>query len=114
MNFDRVERLIGSDNLGLLKTKCVGVIGLGSGGGFVALALAVSGVGKFVLVDGDVLEATNIVRHVADGRYIGRPKAEAVAELIRQRNPDAEVEVRVGRIEQNMDTLDHLDLVVAG
>jgi len=83
MNFDRVERLIGSDNLGLLKTKRVGVVGLGSGGGFVALTLAMSGVGKFVLVDDDILENTNIARHVADSRYIGRPKAEAVAELIR-------------------------------
>ena len=114
MNFDRVERLIGARNLGLLKTKRVGVVGLGSGGGFVALTLAMSGVGKFVLVDDDVLENTNIVRHVADSRYIGRPKAEAVAELIKLRNPDAEVEVHVGRIEQNMDVLDHLDLLVSG
>ncbi|MBA3874366.1 MAG: ThiF family adenylyltransferase [Anaerolineae bacterium] len=114
MNFDRVERLIGASNLGLLKTKRVGVVGLGSGGGFVALTLAMSGVGKFVLVDDDVLENTNIVRHVADIRYIGRPKAEVVAELIKLRNPDAEVEVRVGRIEQNMDVLEHLDLLVSG
>ena len=114
MNFDRVERLIGSDNLGLLKTKRVGVVGLGSGGGFVALTLAMSGVGKFVLVDDDLLENTNIVRHIADSRYIGRPKAEAVAELIRLRNPDAEIEIRVGRIEQNMDVLDDLDLLVSG
>jgi molybdopterin/thiamine biosynthesis adenylyltransferase len=114
MNFDRVERLIGSDNLGLLKTKRVGVVGLGSGGGFVALTLAMSGIGKFVLVDDDTLENTNLPRHVADSRYIGRPKAEAVAELIRLRNPQAEVEVRVGRIEQNMDVLDHLDLLISG
>ena len=114
MNFDRVERLIGSDNLGLLKTKRVGIVGLGSGGGFVALTLAMSGVGKFVLVDDDLLENNNIARHVADSRYIGRPKAEAVAELIRLRNPDAQVEVHVGRIEQNMDVLDHLDLLVSG
>ncbi len=114
MNFDRVERLIGADNLGLLKKKRVGIIGLGSGGGFVALTLAMSGVDKLVLVDDDVLETTNIVRHVADSRFIGRPKAEAVAELIRLRNPEAEVEIRVGRIEQNMDVLDHIDLLVSG
>ena len=50
--WERVERLIGSDNLERLAQKKVGVIGLGSGGGFVALSLAMSGVGKFVLVDG--------------------------------------------------------------
>lgn len=114
MNWDRVERLIGSDNLGRLRQKRVGIVGLGSGGGFVALALAMSGVGHFVLVDDDLLEATNIVRHVADGRYIGRPKAEVVAELINQRNPEAQVEVRHGKIEQNMDVLDNLDILVCG
>jgi molybdopterin/thiamine biosynthesis adenylyltransferase len=114
MTWDRVERLIGTDNLGRLKQKKVGIVGLGSGGGFVALSLAMSGVGKFVLVDDDLVEATNIVRHVADSRYVGRPKVEAVADLIRLRNPDAEIETRFGRIEQNMDVLDGLDILVSG
>lgn len=114
MNWDRVERLIGSDNLGRLKQKRVGIVGLGSGGGFVAISLAMSGVGKFVLVDDDTLEANNIVRHVADQRYIGRPKAEVVAELIKERNPQAEVDVRVGRIEQSLDVLDNLDILISG
>lgn len=114
MNWDRIERLIGSDNLGKLKQKRVGVIGLGSGGGFVAVTLAMSGVGEFVLIDDDVLEPTNVVRHVADSRYVGRPKAEAVAELIRLRNPQAKVEVRNGKMEQHLDALDNLDIVVSG
>jgi molybdopterin/thiamine biosynthesis adenylyltransferase len=113
-NWDRVERLIGSDNLARLAGKRVGVIGLGSGGGFAALSLAMSGVGTFVLVDDDVMESKNIVRHVADSRYIGRPKAEVIAELIRERNPKADVIVHVGRIEDHLDALDGLDLVVCG
>lgn len=113
-NWDRVERLIGTDNLGKLRQKRVGIVGLGSGGGFVALSLAMSGVGHFVLVDSDTLEANNIVRHVADQRYVGRPKAEVVGELIRQRNPDATVEVRYGKIEENLDALDKLDILVSG
>ncbi len=114
MNWDRVERLIGADNLSKLEQARVGIVGLGSGGGFVALSLAMSGVGKFVLVDSELLEANNVVRHVADSRYVGRPKAEVVAELIRHRNPKAEVEVRVGRIEEHLDILDNLDILVSG
>ena len=91
MTWDRVERLLGSRNLELLAQKRVGVVGLGSGGGFVALSLAMSGVGKFVLIDDDTLEAINVVRHVADLRDVGLPKPEAVADLIRQRNPQAEI-----------------------
>lgn len=114
MSWDRIERLIGTDNLQRLAHKRVGVVGLGSGGGFVAQSLAMSGVGHFVLVDDDILEVNNVVRHVADRRETGRPKAEAVADLIRQRNPEAAVTVQIGRIEQHLDLLDHLDLLVVG
>jgi tRNA A37 threonylcarbamoyladenosine dehydratase len=114
MSWDRVERLLGSDNLSRLARAKVGVVGLGSGGGFVAQSLAMSGVGHFVLVDDDTLDDVNIVRHVADSQYVGRPKSEVVAQLIHQRNPNADVDVRVGRIEDHMDTLDHLDVLVVG
>ncbi len=114
MNWDRVERLIGSHNLALLAQKRVGVAGVGSGGGFVALSLAMSGVGQLVLIDADVIKETNIVRHVADRRYLGRPKAEAVADLILARNPAAQVTAIHGRIEDHLDALAGLDLLVVG
>ncbi len=110
--WERVGRLIGEDNLDRLAEKQVGVVGLGSGGGFVALSLAMSGVGRFVLVDDDVLERGNITRHVADLRSLGQNKAAAVADLIWQRNPDAQIDVRAGAIEDHWDCLDALDLLV--
>jgi molybdopterin/thiamine biosynthesis adenylyltransferase len=114
MSWDRVERLLGSRNLELLAQKRVGVVGLGSGGGFVALSLAMSGVGNFVLIDDDLLDASNVVRHVTDSRYVGQPKVDAVADLIRHRNPKAQIETRIGRIEDHRDALDHLDVLVVG
>ena len=114
MTWDRVERLIGSDNLKRLSQKRVGIVGLGSGGGFVAQSLAMSGVGGFVLIDDDVLEKHNVVRHVCDLRDVGRPKVEAVAGLIRQRNPEARVETYIGRVENHLDALDNLDLLIVG
>ncbi|MBZ0296439.1 MAG: ThiF family adenylyltransferase [Anaerolineae bacterium] len=113
MSWDRVEQLLGTDNLKRLAQKKVAIVGLGSGGGLVALHLAMSGVGHFVLVDDDVLEEGNIVRHVADRRYIGWHKVDAVADLIHHRNPHAQVEVRKGRIEQHADALDHIDILVS-
>ena len=111
--WERVERLIGSGNLDRLAEKKVGVVGLGSGGGFVALSLAMSGVSQFALVDNDELERGNIARHVADLRNVGVNKATAVADLIRQRNPDAQIDVREGLIEDHWDCLDDVDLLVA-
>ena len=110
--WERVERLIGPGNLDLLAEKKVGVIGLGSGGGFVALSLAMSGVTDFVLVDNDVLEPGNVTRHVADLRHVGQNKAAAVGELIRHRNPQASIEIREGLVEDNWDCLRDLDILV--
>lgn len=110
--WDRVERLIGSDNLHLLAQKKVGVVGLGSGGGFVAVSLAMSGVQNFVLVDNDAFEEGNATRHVADLRYVGQNKAAAVADLMKNRNPEINVDVREGLIEEHWDILDDIDILV--
>jgi molybdopterin/thiamine biosynthesis adenylyltransferase len=112
--WDRVERLLGNEALAQLAKKSVAVVGLGSGGGFVALSLAMSGVGRFVLIDDDQVALTNVVRHVADLRDVGRPKVEAVADLIKQRSPSAQVETVVGRIEDHTTELNDVDLVVVG
>lgn len=114
MNWDRIERLLGEDVLAYLRTRTVGIVGLGSGGSFVAVSLAMSGVGRFILIDNDVIEAANVVRHAADLRYLGKPKVEAVADLIKQRNPDAEVQHVMGKIEEHLDLLPQMDVVVAG
>lgn len=112
--WDRVERLIGSDGLNRLGQAHVVVVGVGSGGGFVALSLAMSGVGRFTLVDMEELEQQNIVRHVADARYLGVNKAQAVADLIAQRNPDAQVRIVAGDIADHPDALDSADLMIVG
>ncbi len=114
MTWDRVEGLIGKSNLERLRAKRVAVLGLGSGGGFVALSLAMSGVRRFVLVDDDALEPANLVRHVADDRYLGVDKVDAVADLIRHRNPDVEIVAVRGRVEDHRDLLQDVDLVVVG
>ena len=112
-DWSRVEGLLGAEGLRLLARRRVAIVGLGSGGGAVALSLAMSGVGRFVLVDPERLEAGNVLRHVADRRDIGRAKVGAVADLMRQRNPELEIETRAGRIEEHMDALDGVDLLVA-
>ncbi|MBL8134832.1 MAG: ThiF family adenylyltransferase [Anaerolineae bacterium] len=112
MTWDRVERLIGSENLATLATRRVGVIGLGSGGSFVAVSLAMSGVKHFALIDPDVLEESNIPRHAADRRYLGWNKAEAVGDLIRARVPDAEITLFPGKFEDHPEAFAGLDLVI--
>lgn len=112
--WDRVERAVGASGFAKLAAARVAVVGLGSGGGFAALSLAMSGVGAFVLIDPDTLKEVNLVRHVADRRYLGQPKVDAVADLMRQRAPKLPIETVVGRIEDHPEALDGVDLVVCG
>jgi molybdopterin/thiamine biosynthesis adenylyltransferase len=105
---------MGGKALAQLATKKVGIVGLGSGGGFAALTLAMCGVGHFVLIDDDVIEASNVVRHVADLRDVGRAKVDAVADQIRHRNPNAQITPVRGRVEDHREALNGADIIIVG
>lgn len=85
-----------SRNSGLLESsvmmdKTAVLIGVGSVGSFVAMELARSGVGHFVLCDTDTLEVHNICRHQCGFDDLGRYKVDAVRDKILNINPLAEV-----------------------
>lgn len=86
--FSRIEKLF---EVGALADQRVLVAGCGSGGGSVALQLAMSGIKKFTLIDYDILEPENVIRHVCGRRYIGQKKTDALADLLLDRNPNLEV-----------------------
>ena len=86
--FARVERLF---DVEAFKDLWVLIAGCGSGGGQVALQLAMSGVRKFILVDKEELEIENVIRHVCGLRYMGWRKTAALADVLRDRNPEVEV-----------------------
>lgn len=93
--YDAVTNLF-SRNTGLLESaemldKRAVLVGCGSVGSFVAMELARSGVGKFVLCDTDTLEIHNICRHQCGFDDLGRYKVDAVKDKILNINPNAEV-----------------------
>lgn len=93
--FIRTELLLGEDGVAALQQAKVAIFGIGGVGGYVAEALARSGVGAFVLVDRDVVSISNINRQIiATTRTVGKPKAELMRERILEINPEARVEVR--------------------
>ena len=78
--------------VGLLKDSRVLIAGCGSGGSNVALQLVMSGIHNFALFDCDVLEAENVIRHACGRRYVGQLKVDALADVLLDRNPAAQVE----------------------
>ena len=61
------------------------VVGLGGIGNWIALDLALIGVGTLILFDNDKVEASNLNRTLFKLGHIGKPKVSAVKELISER-----------------------------
>ncbi len=83
---------------GRLDATSVGVVGCGSMGSKLATSLARSGVGRFVLVDDDVMRPSNLVRHDLDWNAVGRHKVDALSDRLKLINPQVTVDVRRHRL----------------
>ncbi|HKM42569.1 MAG TPA: ThiF family adenylyltransferase, partial [Limnochordia bacterium] len=106
--FSRTELVLGAESLKRLADTKVAVIGVGGVGGYVAEALARSGIGGLVLVDHDVVSLTNLNRQIiALDSTLGRPKVEVMAERVREINPGCQVEMQQVYYEKDL----HSDLI---
>lgn len=97
---DLFSRHAGLLESSLLQDCGVIVCGCGSVGSLAALDLARSGVGRFLLVDPDLLAIENLCRHQCGLADVGRRKVAAVADRIRQINPRAQVQSHALPLEQ--------------
>ena len=90
--FSRTELLLGSDEMEKLKNAHICIFGIGGVGGYVAEALARSGVGSLTLVDNDTVSESNINRQIfALSSTIGMMKTTAAKKRIQDINPECEV-----------------------
>jgi len=90
--YDRQVRAFGREGQARIAALRVAIIGLGGTGSIIAQQLAHLGVVRFLLIDPDQLDETNLNR-VVGGRKsdVGRPKVEVAADMIRTVNPCAQV-----------------------
>ena len=84
-------RMNGIVDADVISKKCISIIGLGTIGSELTIKLAQTGVGYFNLVDMDTFELSNVCRHASDLFGLGRQKTAVVADLIRHRNPQAQI-----------------------
>ena len=114
--FSREERLIGKENLEKLNKSKVAVFGIGGVGSFVVEGLARAGMGKFLLVDNDTIDITNINRQIhANVNTVGRNKVDVMKERILSINPEVEVDVSTEFFMPGSKLLDNsLDYIVTG
>ena len=98
--FLREEMVIGAAAMDRLRNSHVAVVGLGGVGSWCAEALARCGIGALSLMDEDRVSRTNVNRQsIALDSTLGRPKAEVMAERIRDIAPDCRLTPIFGRYE---------------
>jgi len=112
-----------SRNTGILETdlmldKGAIISGLGSVGSLVATELARSGIGKFLLIDDEIIEYHNLCRHQCGIYDVGNFKVLAVKEKILQINPNASVFTEISSIEtvpkNSFDTFINKNIIIIG
>lgn len=97
--FERQVRAFGEGGQRVLGALSVAIVGLGGTGSVVAQQLAHLGIKRFILVDPDRVEATNLNRLVgAAGSDIGRAKVDVAADHIKRINATAECQVVQGDV----------------
>lgn len=92
--FERLISLIGKDRFEKLADAKVLIVGLGGVGGYALEALVRSGVKNITIVDGDVVEESNLNRQIISNKdNIGISKCEAAASRAVAINKDINISI---------------------
>ncbi len=90
----RTELLIGKESIEKLSKAKIAIYGIGGVGSFVVEGLARAGIGKFILIDNDIISISNINRQIhANINTIGKRKIDVMKERIEEINPNASVDI---------------------
>ena len=90
--FDRFKKLISEESFENISSKTVLVVGVGGVGGYVVEAFVRSGIGKIIIVDGDMVDETNINRQIiALSSTVGQSKVDVFEKRIKDINEKCEV-----------------------
>lgn len=91
---ERAELLFKTEGLQKLKNANVLIVGMGGVGSFAAEFVARAGVGKMTIVDGDVVDITNINRQLpALHSTVGMPKVQLMGARLFDINPELDLTI---------------------
>ena len=91
---ERTIQLFGQEAFQKLQRAHVLVVGLGGVGAYAAETIARAGVGRLTIVDADRVQPSNLNRQlVALHSTLGRPKADVLAQRLRDINPELQLTV---------------------
>lgn len=90
----------GEELVSKLQNTTVAILGLGGLGSNIAIALARAGIGKLILADFDRVDVTNLHRQQYKACQVGEPKANALADNLREIAPYIELETHECKVDE--------------
>lgn len=92
MWLNRLELMIGSNNISKLNNATIAIIGLGGVGGSALESIVRSGINNIIIVDKDIVDITNLNRQVISlTNNIGMSKVDVAESRIKLINPNCNV-----------------------
>ena len=105
--FERLELLIGKDNLEKIQNTKILLIGIGGVGGYTLESLVRSGINNITIVDYDTIDLSNLNRQIISNiSNIGKYKVEEYKLRIKDINPNCKVTIIKEKI-----TIDNFDIL---
>lgn len=96
---DVLTKYLKPEDLAKIRSLKVGIAGAGGLGSNCAMSLVRSGFSQLVIVDFDLVEASNLNRQFYFLDQIGRPKVEALKENLMRINPELQIEAVQEKLE---------------
>ena len=112
--FDRLELLIGKENIEKISKINVLIVGIGGVGGTALEALVRSGVKNITIIDKDVYSESNLNRQILSTRdSIGLYKVDVGINRCKSINPDVNITgLKINLDEKNVNELEYFDYII--
>lgn len=112
--FDRLELLIGKENIEKISKINVLIVGIGGVGGTALEALVRSGVKNITIIDKDVFSESNLNRQILSTRdSIGLYKVDVGINRCKSINPDVNITgLKINLDEENINELEYFDYII--
>lgn len=112
--FDRLELLIGKENIEKISKINILIVGIGGVGGTALEALVRSGVKNITIIDKDVFSESNLNRQILSTRdSIGLYKVDVGINRCKSINPDVNITgLKINLDEKNVNELEYFDYII--
>lgn len=107
MNLERLETLVGENNLNIIKNLNIAIIGIGGVGGYALESLVRCGIENITIIDYDKIDATNLNRQIiTNENNIGNYKVDEA--IIRYKNINSKLNLKGLKERVNKDNINGL------